>query len=69
VIWDDDPFDLDSSAELVMATAAFLDDEEQACACACSCDRPVESPDDICQACREGRHAHRPEPGDPDRRR
>ena len=69
MIWDDDPFDLDSPEELVLAAAVLLDDDGQACACWCSCEGPVESPDDICRACREGRHSNRTNPEDADRRR
>lgn len=68
VIWDDDPFDLDSPEELVFAAAALLDDE-RTCACACGCEGPVEPPDDICRACREGRHSRPPDPRNADRRR
>ncbi len=70
MLWDDDPFDLDSPEELALVVAGgLLDDGEPACACSCGCERPVEWPDDVCPACQKGRHWNPANPDDLDRPR
>ena len=52
-----DPLDLASPFGLAVAAGVVLDeDERDECACWCPCANEVDEPDEICDACTDGRH-------------
>ena len=61
---DRDPFDLTTPERLVLAAGSGILDDDRACQCACGCERSVEWPDDVCEACQQGRHRDPLDPED-----
>lgn len=62
----DDFLDITTPEGIVQAAGSGVLDDAQPCSCACGCERPVEWPEDTCEACRDGRHR---DPADPEDRR
>jgi hypothetical protein len=55
----------DPEGIIFIGSSGYLDDDRQ-CRCWFDCERPVDWPDDECDACRAGRHRN---PSDPEDRR
>ncbi len=63
-IFGDDPFDITQPEGIVLAAGSGILDDEAPCECPCGCERVVEWPEDLCEACREGRHRDEHDPDD-----
>jgi hypothetical protein len=62
----DDLLDPSTPEGLVLAAGSGVLDDDRACDCDCDCTRFAAWPDELCEACQEGRHR---DPFDPEDQR